>query len=192
MPAGFRLYGKSFILYGFLIVFIGILYAGAPAEAAVKRFDKDLLKLISEFIKDREAAFRGAEAKPRAEAEKDYTAIASEIDTLYLGEVVKISTFGTGAKARNVLTHFLYLAFEAQRRKHELIPVPEKLVAGQPFLQELIVKGICYTRGETYPKKMKDLLAVNLGGLALMRLHLDSWDEKHRKSFDSTYPLDSQ
>lgn len=177
----------------FTIVLMGLVSSAVlvtPAEAVKKRIDKELMKKVSRFVKDREAAFSGGDSKPRDEAEADWTVITERIDELYLGETVKLATFGTSATVRQGLTHFLYIGFEAQRKKHELTPPPEKLVAGHKFLQELVVKGTCYTRGETYPKKMRDLLAVNSGALALMRLHLDAWDEKMRKEFEKTYPLD--
>jgi hypothetical protein len=170
-------------------VFLGLLLPQV-AEAARKRIDKDTMKLVREFVNDRESRFSGGDARTTEEAEALWRRIASRVDSLYLDEEVKISTFGTGATTRQGLTHLIYLAFECQRKKHTLDPPPEKLVAGHPFLQELVIKGTCYTKGETFPKKIKDLLATSTGSLALLRLHLDSWDKKHRQKFEKTYPME--
>jgi len=158
------------------------------SEAKTKRLDKRTLKAAVALGKDREAAFAGEEAMPAEEFKERWTAFASQLNEAYGGHEVRLKKFGVDVGYRKGFTHLLYMALKVQTRGTLLSPPVQELVSEHTFLQELSLQGSCYTGGDAFPKKMRDLLEAQEAMQYLLREHLDKWEGKHRKQFEKVFP----
>ena len=169
-----------------LIGCLGLFLCLSPVDAKTKKLDDKITEQAEALAKDREAAFTGEKAMSAADFQKSWTEFAKVFDGEYAGHTVELKTFGTDVRSRKVYTHFMYNAFRMQQ-KSVLNPSPQEFVVRHPFLQELMTEGSCYTGGDPFPKKMKDLLKANNDMIMGLRDHLDKWDVNFRKKFEKEY-----
>ena len=178
---------NSSAVWRFLVVgFLGILLGVGGSEAKTKRLDKEAVNTAEFLAKDRESAFAGQKALPLSEFQYKWEAFVKQLDETYLGHTVKLKKFGTDVRMRKVFSHLLYMALRVQQ-KSSLVPTPQEVVGRHAFLQELVLEGACYTGGDAFPKKMKDLLMANPEMQFSIRDHLDKWDSKYRKAFEKVF-----
>jgi hypothetical protein len=170
------------MVVGFLVIVLGV----GGSEAKTKRLDNKIVDTAEFLAKDRESAFSGDKALPLSEFQYKWEAFVKQLDETYLGHKIKLTKFGTDVRLRKVFSHLLYLALRVQQ-KSALTPTPQELVGRHPFLQELMLDGACYTGGDAFPKKMKDLLKANPEMQFSIRDHLDKWDSKYRKQFEKAF-----
>jgi hypothetical protein len=156
------------------------------AEAKNKRLDKKIVEAATELAKDREAHFAGSKAMSLEEFGVQWTALVAELDKNYEGHTIKLKTFGNDVRTRKGFTHLLYMALRVQE-KSTVEPLVQDVIGRHPFLQELTVEGACYTGGDAFPKKMKDLLKAFPGIQGAIRAKLDSWDKQYRKKFEKEF-----
>jgi len=177
---------SRFYLRTLLVGVLGLVLVGSVADAKTKRIDNKIVRIAETLSKDREASFAREEAMPVADFQEQWTALAKLIDESYKDHTVVLKTFGNDIKTRKVFTHLMYMALRVNQ-KAPLSPSPEEFISRHGFLQELTVDGACYTGGDTFPKKMKDLLKPRLAIQVALRNHLDAWDSKYRKKFEKEF-----
>lgn len=177
---------SALVAKSILIGCLGLLLFAGSVDAKSKKLDNRITKIAEDLAKDRELAFSGGKSMPLADFQQRWTAFAKQLDDEYAGYEIALKTFGTDVKQRNVFTHVMYMAFRVQQ-KSPLSPMPQEVVARHPFLQELMVEGSCYTGGDPYPKKIKDLLRANPDVLLVLRDHIEKWDGDFRKKFEREY-----
>ena len=165
---------------------LGLSLCVGMADARSKRLDNKITKLAEDLAKDRELAFSGGKAMPLEDFQEQWTAFAKQLNDNYEGYTIALRTFGTDVKQRNVFTHVMYMAFRVQQRS-PLTPAPQEVVARHSFLQELMVDGSCYTGGDPFPKRMRDLLRANPDVLLILRDHLEKWNDDSREKFQKEY-----
>ena len=165
-----------------------LLFIVKPVEAKKKRLKDNILKEAVVLGKDREKKFAGEKAMANAEFQASWTSFIKHLDAEYLGHEVALKKFGSDVRFRKSFTHLMYISLQSQTRGIELEPTAQLVVSKYPFLQELMLRGSCYTGGDPYPKKVSDLLAASPGITFLLAEHLDIWDKKYQKKFREMYP----
>lgn len=178
-------FAKSFftsVLFSFLILAV----CASTTDAKNKRLDKNLVEKATELAKDRENAFAGSEAMPMADFQKEWTALVKELDENYQGHTVKLKKFGTDVAIRKGFSHLIYMALRVQQNT-ELEPLVQDVIGRHPFMQELTVEGSCYTGGDPFPKKMKDLLKTFPSMQGVLRGKIADWDKKYREMFEKEF-----
>ncbi|MDA0711359.1 MAG: hypothetical protein O3B73_14255 [bacterium] len=177
----------SKFLPGHLCVWLFIIVATSfTAEARDKMIDGKTADTAAKLANDREAAFSGDEAMPLEAFKSQWTAFANELNETFGGQTVKLKSFGNDVGIRKGFSHLIYMALRVQSGT-ELTPSAQDLIRQHPFLQELTVSGSCYTGGDPYPKKMKDLLIAFPEMIGALRAGLDGWDASYRKKFEQTF-----
>lgn len=156
------------------------------ADAKNKRLDKKIVEAATVLAKDRESAFAGSEAMPLSDFKAQWAALVTQLDENYHTHTIKLKSFGTDVGIRKSFTHLLYMALRVQQ-KGELEPLVQDVISRHPFLQELTVEGACYTGGDAFPKKMKDLLKAYPDMQGAIRAKLDAWDKQYRKKFEKEF-----
>lgn len=172
-----------FRLFIFALVFSITTYA---VEAKNKRLDKKIVATATELAKDREAHFAGDKAMSLEDFNAQWVDLVGQLDKEYEGHTVKLKTFGTDVAIRKGFTHLLYMALRVQQSSMAE-PRVQDVISRHPFLQELTVEGACYTGGDAFPKKMKDLLKAYPGIQSAIRAKLDTWDKRYRKKFEKEF-----
>lgn len=167
---------------------VGVLAFVSGVEAKTKRLDDKTLQMAVDLAKDREAAFAREEAMSTEAFEARWTAFAAHLNELYGEHEVRLRKFGTDVRFRKGFTHLLYMAFRVQTRGTLLSPSAQEVVAKHTFLQELVLEGSCYTGGDSFPKKMRDLLKAQPEMQYLIRENLTAWNGKYRKQFEKVFP----
>ena len=167
---------------------LGMLVLASGVDAKTKKLDKESLKIAVTLAKDREAAFSREEAMSTEAFQAQWSELAARLDELYGGHKVRLGKFGVDVGYRKGFTHLLYNGLKVQNRVGSLSPSPQKLIAKHPFLQMLVLEGSCYTGGDPFPKKMRDLLKASPEMQFLVRDHLADWESKHRKEFNKRFP----
>jgi len=156
------------------------------ADAKNKRLDNDIVDTVTALAKDREDAFAGRTAMPLEEFKTKWVAVISALNEEYEGHTIKLKTFGTDVAARKGFSHLIYMALRVQQGT-QLEPQIQDVIGKHPFLQELTVEGACYTGGDAFPKKMKDLLKAYPEMQGAIRAKLDAWDNQYRKKFEKEF-----
>ena len=156
------------------------------AEAKNKRLDKKIVATATELAKDREAHFAGSKAMSIEDFSSKWSELVAELDKNYEGHTIKLKTFGTDVASRKGFTHLIYMALRVQQ-KNASEHLVQDVISRHPFLQELTVDGACYTGGDAFPKKMKDLLKAYPSIHGAIRAKLDTWDNKYRKKFEKEF-----
>ncbi|MGA1197273.1 MAG: hypothetical protein ACO36I_12340 [Candidatus Latescibacterota bacterium] len=156
------------------------------AEAKNKRLNNDLVETVTALAKDREDAFSGREAMTLEEFKTKWTAVIAALNEEYEGHTVKLKTFGTDVAARKGFSHLIYMALRVQQGT-QLEPQIQDVISKHPFMQELTIEGACYTGGDAFPKKMKDLLKAYPEMQGAIRAKLDAWDNQYRKKFEKEF-----
>ncbi len=170
--------------------FICLSMCQAPsADAKTKKLDDKSLSMAKRLAKDRESAFAGAKAMPLNEFKQGWKLLAERLNELYSGHTVRVNKVGAHVRFRMGFSHLTYMGLKVHTRVTPLDPSPGELVAGYPFLQELMIDGSFYPDGRQFPTKMKDLLHVEPQMVAALRESLDGWDSKTRQRFDKEYPI---
>lgn len=169
-----------------LLCFLMLSVTFAVADAKNKRLDNKIVEEVTSLAKDREDAFSGREAMPLEEFQSQWTALIAALNEEYEGHTIKLKTFGTDVAARKGFSHLIYMALRVQQNTH-LEPQIQDVISKHPFLQELTVEGACYTGGDAFPKKMKDLLKAYPEMQGAIRAKIDAWDNKYRKKFEKEF-----
>ena len=177
---------SRFYLRPLLAGVLGLVIVGSAAGASITRIDKKIVKTADILAKDREASFGGADAMPVTDFQTQWTEFANSLDREYQEHKINLKTFGEDVQVRKVFTHLMYMALRVNQNAN-LSPAPEELISRHGFLQELTVDGACYTGGDTFPKKMKDLIKPRFAIQVALRSHLDAWDSKYRKKFEKEF-----
>lgn len=172
-------------------IFVGVLgglVLASGVEAKTKKLDKKIVDTAVSLGKDREAAFTREKAMSIEEFKENWQAFAQRLDETYAGHEIKLKTFGPDVRSRKGFTHLLYMVLKVQTAGTVLKPSVQELVAKHPFLQELILEGSCYTGGDPFPKKMRDLIKAQPGMQYLIREHLTAWNGEYRTLFEKEFP----
>lgn len=173
-------------------IFICISLSNAPSvDAGTKKLDDRSLAMAKQLVKDREAAFSGEKAMPLNEFHQGWKLLAARLDELYAGHKVRVNKVGAHVRFRMGFSHLAYMGLKVHTRVTPLSPSPGELVAGYPFLQELVLDGSFYPDGKRFPLKMKELLQVEPQMVAALRESIDGWEEKYRERFVKDYPVKS-
>jgi len=167
---------------------VGSLTLGYVAEARNVRIDSKTLKAADRLAKDREAHFAKEEAMATADFEKQWSEFAARLNDQYAGREVKLKRFGNDVGVRKGFTHLLYMAFKVGSHGTLLSPTPQELVAKHSFLQELVLEGSCYTGGDPFPKKLRDLLKADSAMQFQLREYLTDWTGEYRAVFEKEFP----
>ena len=170
----------------FLLCTLMLSFVTFSADAKNKRLDKDIVETATMLAKDREAAFAGSEAMPLSDFKTQWAVFVTQLDKEYHTHTIKLKSFGTDVGIRKSFTHLLYMALRVQQQG-ELEPLVQDVISRHPFLQELTIEGACYTGGDAFPKKMKDLLKAYPDMQGAIRAKLDEWDKKYRQKFEKEF-----
>ena len=206
LPDGFvcpfqkRGIARSFIKKGETIVrsvlttsvgfFICLSMCPVPSvDAETKKLDDKSLSMAKRLAKDREAAFFGEKAMQLNEFQESWKLLATRLNELYAGHKVRVNKVGAHVRFRMGFSHLTYMGLKVHTRVTPLNPSPGDLVAGYPFLQELVLDGSFYPHGSQFPVKMKDLLQVEPQIVSALRESLDGWEKKYRQRFEKEFPI---
>ncbi len=187
-PDGYPAFLAQGIWRLFWVGCLGMLVLASGVDAKTKKLDKESLKMAVALAKDREAAFAREEAMSTEAFQAKWSELAAQLERLYGGHQVRLGKFGVDVGFRKGFTHLLYIGLKVQNRIGSLSPSPQELIAKHSFLQMLVLEGSCYTGGDPFPKKMRDLLKASPEMQFLVRDHLANWESKHRKNFEKTFP----
>ena len=173
-------------------IFIGLSLCPAPSvDAKAKKLDDKTLAMAKQLAKDREAAFSGEKAMPLNEFQQGWKLLAARLDELYSGHKVRVNKVGAHVRFRMGFSHLTFMGLKVHTRVTPLKPSPGELVAGYPFLQELVLDGSFYPDGQRFPLKMQELLQIEPQMVASLRESIDGWEEKYRERFEKEYPVKS-
>lgn len=172
--------------FRFAVCILLLSLTAVSADAKNKRIDKDIVNTATMLAKDRENAYAGSEAMPLAEFKAQWKTLVAQLDEEYEGHTIKLKSFGTDVAVRKGFTHLLYMALRVQQTG-ELDPLVQDVISRHPFLQELTIEGACYTGGDAFPKKMKDLLKAHPDMQTAIRAKLDAWDKNFKKKFEKEF-----
>ncbi len=181
-----------FVLTTSVGFFICLSVCQAPSvDAETKKLDDKSLSMAKRLAKDREAAFSGEKAMPMNEFQQGWQLLAARLNELYAGHTVRMNKVGAHVRFRMGFSHLTYMGLKVHTRVTPLDPSPGELVAGYPFLQELVTDGSFYPGGRQFPTKMKDLLLVEPQMVSALRESLDGWDKKYRQRFEKEFPINA-
>ncbi len=179
-----------FVLTTSVGFFICLSACPAPSvDAETKKLDDKSLSMAKRLAKDREAAFSGEKAMPINEFQQSWKLLAARLDELYAGHNVRVNKVGAHVRFRMGFSRLTYIGLKVHTRVTPLEPSPGELVAGYPFLQELVTDGSFYPDGSKFPVKMRDLLHVSPQMVSALRENLDGWDRKYRQEFEKEFPI---
>ena len=181
-----------FVLTTSIGIFVGLSLCDAPSvDAKAKKLDDRSLSMAKQLAKDREAAFSGGKAMPLNEFHQGWKLLAARLDELYAGHKVRVNKVGAHVRFRMGFSHLTYMGLKVHTRVTPLSPSPGELVAGYPFLQELVLDGSFYPDGQRFPLKMKELLQIEPQMVAALRESIEGWEKKYRERFEKDYPVKS-
>ena len=156
------------------------------ADAKNKRLENKVVETATLLAKDREAFFSHSEAMPVVDFMVQWVALVADLDKNYQGHTFELKRFGKDVAIRKGFSHLIYMALRIQQ-KFDLEPLVQDVISRHPFLQELTVEGTCYTGGDAFPKKMKDLLKAYPEMQGVIRAKLDDWDKGNRENFEKEF-----